>query len=47
MGKIHPYFIGSHPMAGTEKQGINAGYKDLFNNSKWIITPTKIVTLML
>ena len=39
--KIHPFFIGSHPMAGTEKKGINSGFKDLFNNAKWIITPTK------
>ena len=39
--KIHPLFIGSHPMAGTEKQGINSGFKDLFNNAKWVVTPTQ------
>ena len=39
--KIHPFFIGSHPMAGTEKQGIDSGFQDLFNNTKWIITPTQ------
>ena len=22
---IHPYFVGSHPMAGTEKAGVEAG----------------------
>tara|TARA_Y100000589_G_scaffold331861_1_gene387505 strand:+ start:2671 stop:3525 length:855 start_codon:yes stop_codon:yes gene_type:complete len=38
---IHPLFIGSHPMAGTEQRGVNAGFKSLFDNSKWIITPTK------
>ena len=39
--KIHPLFIGSHPMAGTEKQGVNSGFESLFENKKWIITPTK------
>ena len=38
--KIHDLFIGSHPMAGTEKKGVNAGKIELFDNSKWIITPT-------
>ena len=38
--KIHDLFIGSHPMAGTEKRGVNAGKIDLFDNSKWVITPT-------
>ena len=38
--KIHPLFVGSHPMAGTEKKGVNSGFEDLFNKSKWIITPT-------
>jgi len=37
---IHDFFIGSHPMAGTEEKGVNAGKIDLFDNSKWIITPT-------
>ena len=39
--KLHPLFIGSHPMAGTEKKGVNSGFEDLFKNSKWIITPTE------
>jgi len=39
--KIHPLFIGSHPMAGTEKKGVKAGYLNLFDNAKWILTPTK------
>jgi len=38
---LHPLFIGSHPMAGTEKQGVDSGFEDLFNNAKWIITPTQ------
>tara|TARA_B100000073_G_scaffold348384_1_gene366850 strand:+ start:3859 stop:4695 length:837 start_codon:yes stop_codon:yes gene_type:complete len=38
--KLHPLFIGSHPMAGTEQKGVNAGYGELLNNAKWVITPT-------
>ncbi len=38
--KIHDLFIGSHPMAGTERKGVNAGKIELFDNSKWVITPT-------
>ena len=38
--KIHNLFIGSHPMAGTEEKGVNAGKVELFDNTKWIITPT-------
>jgi len=38
---LHPLFIGSHPMAGTEKKGVNSGFEGLFNNAKWIITPTQ------
>ena len=38
--KIHDLFIGSHPMAGTEEKGVSAGKIELFDNSKWIITPT-------
>ena len=38
---LHPLFIGSHPMAGTEKKGVDSGYESLFKYAKWIITPTK------
>ena len=38
--KIHPLFIGSHPMAGTEQKGVDSGFESLLDNSKWIITPT-------
>ena len=30
-------FILSHPMAGTEKQGFDAGQKDLFKGAKWLV----------
>ena len=39
-GKIHPLFIGSHPMAGTEEKGVESGFESLLENAKWIITPT-------
>ncbi|MBK16423.1 MAG: arogenate dehydrogenase [Prochlorococcus sp. SP3034] len=38
--KLHPLFIGSHPMAGTEHKGVNAGSNDLLENAKWLITTT-------
>ena len=37
---LHPLFIGSHTMAGTENKGVDSGFEDLFKNSTWIITPT-------
>ena len=39
---LHPLFIGSHPMAGTEKKGVDSGFEGLFKNTKWIITPTPV-----
>ena len=33
-------FVGSHPIAGKECSGLDAGTADLFNNAKCIITPT-------
>ena len=38
--KIHPLFVGSHPMAGTEKKGVDSGFESLLDNAKWIITPS-------
>ncbi len=32
-------FIGSHPMAGSERQGPDAGSADLFNGKPCILTP--------
>ncbi len=32
-------FIPSHPMAGTEHQGFENSYSELFNGAKWAITP--------
>jgi prephenate dehydrogenase len=33
-------FVGGHPMAGTEGEGIASARADLFENALWILTPT-------
>ncbi|MCW5934147.1 MAG: prephenate dehydrogenase/arogenate dehydrogenase family protein [Fimbriimonadia bacterium] len=32
-------FVGGHPMAGTERSGIEAARADLFVGAPWIVTP--------
>jgi prephenate dehydrogenase len=39
--KIFDNYIGSHPLAGSEKRGINHARKDLFKGSLCILTPTR------
>ena len=34
------HFIGSHPMAGSEKRGVEYARTDLFENATCILTPT-------
>jgi prephenate dehydrogenase len=34
-------FIGGHPMAGTEEEGIEAAKPGLFEGAWWILTPTE------
>lgn len=34
-------FVGSHPMAGSEKSGLAAAREDLFQGAACIVTPTK------
>jgi prephenate dehydrogenase len=36
-------FIGGHPMAGTEEEGIEAADASLFDGCWWILTPTERV----
>ena len=33
-------FVGGHPMAGSERHGIDAASADLFDDAWWIVTPT-------
>jgi len=39
LSKIFPNFVGSHPLAGSEKRGINHASSDIFKNSLCILTP--------
>tara|TARA_B100000965_G_scaffold119296_1_gene98376 strand:- start:2586 stop:3461 length:876 start_codon:yes stop_codon:yes gene_type:complete len=39
--KLHPRFVASHPMTGTEESGVNAGQYNLFKNKPWVVTPDK------
>jgi prephenate dehydrogenase len=34
------FFVGSHPIAGTEKSGAQSSFETLFENRKCVITPT-------
>ncbi|HEX2259323.1 MAG TPA: prephenate dehydrogenase [Actinomycetota bacterium] len=34
-------FIGGHPIAGSERQGIEAASADLYDGCLWILTPTQ------
>jgi prephenate dehydrogenase len=34
-------FVGGHPMAGTEGEGIGAARPDLFDGALWMLTPTE------
>ena len=36
----HIHFVGSHPMAGSEKTSVAEARSNLFNNAKCIITPS-------
>lgn len=36
----HPGFVGGHPMAGSEQDGIDAADPDLFQGATWVLTPT-------
>jgi len=41
LGKFFAYYVGSHPLAGSEKRGILNAHPDIFKNSLCILTPTK------
>ena len=34
-------FVGGHPMAGSERHGVEAASGDLFRDAWWILTPTR------
>jgi len=37
----HPRFIGGHPMAGSELDGLDGADADLFIGAAWVLTPTE------
>ena len=36
-----PRFVGGHPMAGNEQDGITGADPDLFRDAVWVLTPTE------
>lgn len=41
LDKLFPNYLGTHPLAGSEKQGVKYSDADMFQNSVCILTPTK------
>ena len=37
----HPRFVGGHPMAGSEQEGVEGATADLFEGATWVLTPTE------
>ena len=44
LSKIFPNYVGSHPLAGSEKRGLTNASTYIFKNSLCILTPTKNTT---
>jgi prephenate dehydrogenase len=38
----HPYFVGGHPMAGSEQVGVDGATGELFVGATWVLTPTAV-----
>lgn len=36
----HPRFVGGHPMAGSEQEGVDGADAALFQGAVWVLTPT-------
>jgi len=39
-GIAHARFVGGHPMAGSEQEGVDGADPDLFEGATWVLTPT-------
>lgn len=37
----HPNFVGGHPMAGSEQEGVEGAHADMFEGSVWVLTPVE------
>jgi prephenate dehydrogenase len=38
----HPFFVGGHPMAGSEQVGLDGASGELFVGATWVLTPTSV-----
>ncbi len=38
---LSPRFVGGHPMAGSEQDGISGATSDLFAGAMWVLTPSE------
>jgi prephenate dehydrogenase len=38
--QLAPQYIGGHPMAGSEQEGVDGARADLFVGATWVLTPT-------
>jgi prephenate dehydrogenase len=41
LGAVFPRFVPGHPIAGTEKSGVEAGFATLYQNRRVIMTPVE------
>jgi prephenate dehydrogenase len=39
-----PHFLGGHPMAGSERAGVENAHAELLENAVWVLTPTHRTT---
>jgi len=37
----HPRFVGGHPMAGSEQEGVDGADPELFLGATWVLTPSE------
>ena len=37
----HPRFVGGHPMAGSEQEGVDGADPSLFEGATWVLTPNE------
>lgn len=40
-----PHFLGGHPMAGSERAGVENAHAGLLQNAVWVLTPTERTSL--
>jgi prephenate dehydrogenase len=43
-GVGHPRFVGGHPMAGSEQEGVDGADPDLFLGATWVLTPDRLTS---